>query len=365
MTDGASSRLGLAELRQMGDHAAAAAQRTERRVDQLDAAVSAIMAVRRSLISVEVSGVEMCTDVNRKTFAAYVCRIQFASETAPRHVLRRYSDWERLRSTLPPTNAQLPSFPFKQLFGSSMSVRVLKSRRLALHAWIEAVMRVPSLRDSDTLRQWLRPAHGDLKYDRECGSGQARAVAQSEADIDATAEAQSLQTPAQPTSAPQPPQETPHAHRDSLFIQPARAHVRPSEPRLQGPGPGEDILGESLKSTRRRISELTAADGTEAQIEHLRQQLLEQEEIYEDLMAMNRRNAETVRGGTEVETNNGSDSDGTTGSRETGRKQRNPVPRSVRPRAELTPAGRAVFSSLAVVVVVAWLVGAVYGAAVS
>ena len=128
-------------------------------------------------------------------------------------------------------------------------------------------------------------------------------------------------------------------------------------------------MGESLKSTRRRISELTAADGTEAQIEHLRQQLLEQEEIYEDWMSMNRsdnrRNAETVRGGTEVETNNGSDSDGASGYRETGRKLRNSVPRSVRPRAELTPAGRAVFSSLAVVVAVAWLVGAVYGAAVS
>ena len=41
-----------------------------------------------------------------------------------------------------------------------------------------------------------------------------------------------------------------------------------------------------FESLRRRISELTAADGTEAQIEHLRQQLSEQEELYQDMQCV-------------------------------------------------------------------------------
>ena len=50
-----------------------------------------------------------------------------------------------------------------------------------------------------------------------------------------------------------------------------------------GYGQADGDSRDPFESLRRRISELTAADGTEAQIEHLRQQLSEQEELHQDM----------------------------------------------------------------------------------
>jgi hypothetical protein len=157
----------------MAEKTVARQKRIETMVDNVEAAyMGATGAAARR---VDVAGAELRTDARTgKQYAAYVCRIQPASTAAaPRHALRRYSDWQRLRGALPLVPAaSLPAFPPKQLFGS-MDPRVLESRRLALHAWMEAVMQIPSLREADALHEWLRPVQEDLDYDREYGRGRA------------------------------------------------------------------------------------------------------------------------------------------------------------------------------------------------
>ena len=122
---------------------------------------------------VDVCGAELLLDAFGKEYAAYVCRvIQTPPNAKVWHILRRYSDWEQLRVSLPQKGAaELPKFPAKQLFGN-IKPQILEARRLALQSWIAAAMRTPSLCNSDAVRPWLLPTQDDLDYDREYGHSQ-------------------------------------------------------------------------------------------------------------------------------------------------------------------------------------------------
>lgn len=120
--------------------------------------------------TVDVCGAELLVDDFGKEYAAYVCQIVPKSSTTPAwHVLRRYSDWETLRAALPRADAaQLSEFPAKLFYGSK-TPKVLEARRLALQTWITALMRTPSLCNSEVVLRWLRPTQEDVDYDREYG----------------------------------------------------------------------------------------------------------------------------------------------------------------------------------------------------
>lgn len=122
---------------------------------------------------VDVCGAEVLVDDFGKEYAAYLCRVtQKTPKTEMWHILRRFSEWQRLRDSLPETGGVLlPEFPAKQLFGS-VKPHVMEARRLALRAWIVAVIRAPRLCDSDAVRHWVMPTQDDLDYEREYGDVQ-------------------------------------------------------------------------------------------------------------------------------------------------------------------------------------------------
>jgi hypothetical protein len=173
------------------------------------------MAAATKIERVDVCGAEVLVNEFGKEYAAYLCRVTRQTpggKTAMWHILRRYSDWQRLRDSLPKTGGVLlPEFPAKQLFGS-VKPHVMEARRLALRTWIAAVIRAPSLCDSDAVRHWVMPTQDDLDYEREYGDVQlaihteqlAQGIEQLDQQLQPQPKSQAQPDP-QPRPEPTPP----------------------------------------------------------------------------------------------------------------------------------------------------------------
>ena len=177
---------------------------------------------------VDVCGAELLLDAFGKEYAAYVCRvIQTPPNAKVWHILRRYSDWEQLRVSLPQKGAaELPKFPAKQLFGN-IKPQILEARRLALQSWIAAAMRTPSLCNSDAVRPWLLPTQDDLDYDREYGHSQllehnVRGVSQPEPQSQPAPQVGTRLSPPEPPADASPQHPEPQPAVSAQAVQPDR-----------------------------------------------------------------------------------------------------------------------------------------------